>query len=467
MDGDVRHFGALGLRTWFFVKPLLDDGHQVRLITLGAEDVTDPRQSDAALLEKSFEGFQYKEFDNSNFESIRRQLEVEVNSFEPDAMIGVNTVSAWTLSKLPVIVPLWADLNGYEMTEKQGQAAMTGNDDVLLESWRKETSVVRRADQFSTVSGTQRNALLGELAMLGRLNQHTFHFPFVNHIPNAFHPLFTEPLLENSAEVFRGKKVPRDAFVLLMSGGYNYWMDPNFLFDFLEGVMAVAPSVHFVSTGGGVKNYNTQTYDTFCSKVRDSEFRERYHLLGWVPGSELPAIYQESDLGLNIDEPNYETFFGARNRLNNMMAAGLPVLTTLGSEISQEIAKTNCGVTCPPRDVPALVKGVLDMLHSPEQRRKLAERSRRFAVETYSSEKVTEPLRDWVQNPRLAPDNAVKLEQCPELKDLSNHSLNYLQSIAQVSHTHDLIGLHQAKIDLDAIRSKPWFPLIKSMLKTK
>ena len=462
LDEGVRHFGGQCLRTWYFVRPLLDDGHTVRLVTLPIYDPDDPERDNAALVRRSYEGFEYQAFTNCDFEFIHHTLANVVLSLVPDALIAVNNLPAWVSARLPACMPLWADLNGYEMAEKQGQAARTGDDSPLMEAWRRESLVCRRADKFSTVSRPQLHALLGELAFVGRLNQHTFHYHFVHHFPNAYHSAFAQPPDENAPPILRGPVTPPDAFVLLWSGGYNYWTDPRFLFEFLEVTLAASPLIHFVSTGGAIHGYNTQTYAEFQRLVQESPHRERYHLLGWVPAEDLPRIYHEADLGLNVDEPNYETFFGARNRLNNLMAAGVPVLTTYGSEISRTIDEARCGLVCPPGDVAGLAHAVMSMVQAPEQRAKLSERARAFALEEFAPGRLTVPMRDWARRPLLAPDNAVKLRSHPDAVRFLDHATNLVEETAAVIDEHDVLALRKAQIDLDAIRSKGWYSTLKA-----
>jgi glycosyltransferase involved in cell wall biosynthesis len=465
----VRNFGGQCLRTWCFAKPLMDDGHKVLLVTLPIYDPNDPAMHQAALVRRQGDGFEYLAFTNLDVPFIRQHLAGTVRAFEPDAIFSINTLPSWVAAQLPLRIPLWADLFGYEMAEKQGRATWTGDTEALLTAWRTESLIARRADKFSTVSRPQLHALLGEMAGLGRLNQHTFHYHFAHHIPISYHPAFAGEVslagedgkLLKRGPVLRGPIVPEDAFVLLWSGGYNYWTNPEFLFTLLETLMAAEPRIHYVSTGGAIEGYNTRTYEQFVQRIEASPFRDRCHLLGWVPAEQLPAIYQEADLGVNIDEPNYETLFGGRNRINNMMAAGLPVVTTYGSEISQMIAEAGCGIVCPPDSVSDLVAGILGMLRSPERRHDLARRSREYALQAFSPHRLTEPAREWARKPALAPDNEEKLRRFPRTMSFLDCSVNYLEEAARIVEQHDVAEMRQAQIQLEALRARPWYKAMR------
>ena len=99
-----------------------------------------------------------------------------------------------------------------------------------------------------------------------------------------------------------------------MFGQQPWWKRPGGAqFQQTDAVLKAEPRVHFVSTGGAIAGYNTRTYEEFRRRVEGSAHRDRYHLLGWIPAEQLPGIYAEADLGLNLDDANMETLFGARN----------------------------------------------------------------------------------------------------------------------------------------------------------
>ena len=107
--------------------------------------------------------------------------------------------------------------------------------------------------------------------------------------------------------------------VVLWAGGYNTWTDVDLLYEALIRAMAEVPEMCFVSTGGTIAGHDEITFHRFVERTRKSRFRDRFHFAGWVPTEDVPCYYFESDLGINVDSDNYETVFGARNRLNDMM----------------------------------------------------------------------------------------------------------------------------------------------------
>lgn len=455
-----------GLRTWSFVEPLLAEGHEVRLFTV--PDRVESSESQGPCVRQTVETeatpvgkWSYEVYDRPDSAYILRDLARIVESWAPDGVVAVSAWPAWLAAHLPGRAPLWVDFGIFSMIEHQAQAVATRDDEPIAQAWRMEAQVARRADKLSTVTRPHLHAQLGQLALLGRLNRHTFHYHFAHHIPHACHPSFLAKAPAGEASVLRGKAVPEDAFILLWSGVYTRSTDPRLLHRFLEEVMQAAPQVHFVSTGGESAITPAPTYAQFRHLVEASPHRDRYHLLGWVPSERLPAIYRESDLGLAIDEANYETFFGARARICNLMAAGVPPLATYGTEISRLIEEAACGIVCTPGDSAELVQGVLDMVRAPEQWHKLSVRAREYAEAEFDARRLAEPLLEWASAPALSPDNAWRARTAPREARLLDIPLNSLDRRGMVMDHYDLAELRRAKLELDAVHAKWWWQPVR------
>ena len=89
-----------------------------------------------------------------------------------------------------------------------------------------------------------------------------------------------------------------------------------------------------------------------------------------------------------------------------LMAAGLPVITSLGCELSYFLQAKQAGLTFAVGDWQALGQHVLMLAQDKAGRRKLAEKALTCAANDLSFYTTTAPLRVWVQNPIPAPDKA-------------------------------------------------------------
>jgi len=397
-EQQARRYAA-NLRTWQFTKALLDDGHEVRLIGCRLPNTyqDDSSLGRAAAIEVG--DFEYLSVSGEVIEDTGF-LQDQVEKFDPDALVGVTTYVASRAVKIETEIPIWCDLHGWIMAEAQTKAHVYDDDQYLSHFWKMEKAVLERADVISTVSEPQAHAVVGELGVIGRLTRSTFGYRFAYPIPTA-----TQDVDYTFSEsVIRSGLVPPEAFVVLWVGGYNTWTDVDLLYGALTKAMREVPELHFVSTGGVIDGHDEITFKRFQEMVGQDELRSRFHFVGWVPTRSVPSYYKESDLGINIDSSSYEAVFGARTRLNEMMHCGLPLLTTLGTEISGQIADLGLGLCSPTGDVEALAERMVWGARNRNDIAMLAEKARDFVSEELSYSKTTEQLRKWAQSPWRAPD---------------------------------------------------------------
>jgi len=388
---------AANLRTWHFTKPLLDEGHRIRLVA-GRIPNTYPANTEPVLL-RTVGNLEYLSVAEQLFHD-HEYLRARCWEFNPDGIIGVNTYPSSRAVRLSPSLPVWCDLNGWSMAEAQTKAHVYDDDRYLSHFWNMEQAVLDRADVISTVSEAQAHATVGELAARGRLNRRTLGFRFVHTIVNA--AVEAEPA--TGRHLVRNRLVDDEAFVVLWTGGYNTWTDVDLLADALFLAMRRVERLHYVSTGGAIDGHDELTFPRFRSRALESEFRDRFHFVGWVPTSDVPAYYAESDLGLNIDGDNYESLFGARNRLNDMMRYGLPVLTTIRTEISKTIASNRLGMTCPAASAARLARRLEWASNNPDRLAEMAHAARRYVRDSLTYTRTTRELRAWARAPYRAPD---------------------------------------------------------------
>ncbi|MEN8165789.1 MAG: glycosyltransferase [Acidobacteriota bacterium] len=443
---------APNLRTWHFTKPLVGDGHEIRLVA-GRVPNTYPDDVDDVIVQ-SDRGFEYVSVVGSLFQNAA-YIQQHCQEFQPDAILGVNTHPSSRAVSIDTDKPIWCDLNGWVMAEAQAKCRVYGDDRYLSHFWKMEREILDRADVISTVSDAQAFATVGELATRGRLAKENFGYNFVHTIPNAL----SEVEFRHDSRVFRGGLVPEGAFVVLWAGGYNTWTDVDLLFEALTAAMEAIPDLHYVSTGGVIEGHDELTFNRFLERIRSSEFGDRFHFAGWVPTADVPSYYFESDLGINVDSDNYETVFGARNRLNEWLKVGLPVLTTSGTEISKILADNHLGLTCPSGDTAAFGERLIWAARNREDLKKMAEKAQAFALEQFSYGRTTEPLREWARSPMRAPDKAVRVEfqdidfysQQPEKADLEHRLMHAQEQLGELEAQrnearHQLGVIHQSKM---------------------
>jgi len=399
IENDSYSYGSSN-RTWHFAKGLLDRGHRVHVIAFrlmrveNGKEISDPehrKYQDGAFTLDSVDTV--KHFYNDAF------LEGRIREVGAEILIGVNTFPSARGGRLDLDLPLWADLNGYNMGEVQVRARITGDESAIPHGWYEGLAALCRADVFSAASHPQRYALIGELGAIGRLCGATCGHEFVYVIPNGREDV---PVPRGASAI--RKELGKEAVLVLWVGSYNYQFDVETLFEGIDAAMKKFPQLHFVSTGGKVDGHNELTFDTFRGRIEKSPRRERYHFLGWIAQEEFERVLRDADFGVSLDAPCYETEIGARNRLTDMMRAGLPIISTEGPEISQDLDDFEAGWRIPTRNTNAFLSALERAVGSPEERARRGRNARAVYEKKYTLAASLQPLFRWVENPTLAPD---------------------------------------------------------------
>ncbi len=465
LDKGVKKIGGQCLRTWHFTKPLIDKGHTVKLLTIPIPDKDIDFGNQQLFTEKTYSGFSYITFGKNHFPEILPEIQKIHNDFKPDVLLGINTYPSYLLCSLKSIKPIWSDLNGWCMVEGQTKAFLDKNDGVLDFFWKLERRICLRSDKISTVSEPQRLALIGELASLGRLNKDTFNYSFGASISNAVNELHANFIPSENNAKLRGIKTPKDAFILLWSGGFNTWTDVDSLYKITDTFLRGNENRYFVATGGIVDGHDERTYIRFKELVKNSSVKDRIILEDWIETEKMLCYYSESDMGINLDSENYETQFGARNRITNMLASGLPVITTLGTEISIQLVNAGVGYGIKIGNTESFILKLNEAANNKSNLLIMKKMAREWAIKEFSYEKTTQPLIQWLQNPQPAPDNLNKITACKNPEEFYYKYCNNLEKEALFLENNNIDEILIAQRDLNIIRSKSIYKLLKKLKK--
>lgn len=339
--------------------------------------------------------------DNENAQATLAHLLEEVS---PRCIVAVSYVAANHVCRLTHSLPVWADMFGWILAEAQLSATIAGNDKVVAAFAAKETTIMQRADHVSVICTDQRHATIGELGLLGRLTSRTrlhefvswlppFAFDWRPHLPEARVPLGITAI------------VPTGARIVLWCGTYNVWTDIERIFELTENLMQRDEQLHYVSIGGHVPRYNDAFCDKLESHVRRSRFRERYHLLPWQSIPDLLQWLERADLGLCIDGDNLETVYGSRTRLVDMSTYGLPVASTVATEVTRHLVDAHALIPLHGKDPGVWAAKIEAILNNPPELERVGQNAQRYISANYALSKTGDGLKGWVQDPVLAPDN--------------------------------------------------------------
>lgn len=391
---------AAHYRTWQFLDPLLADGHDVCLCAGTRGEVSDTRKVPAAWQSQ----LRYVPIDFGQWGWVQ-QLQRAHDRFEPDCIVAVNFSHCVYATKLATTCPIWMDIYGDMLTIMQAAAYRARSDRGINTSVSFMQAVLQKGDVFSGCGLPQQHMMVGELAMVGRLNHRTFAYPFVRTVPPGSPPGNPVEIPRRSPRhLLATQGIAEDDFVVLWCGGYNTWTDVETLFKGLTWAMAENPALHYVSVGANTYRAADNVYARLLDLISHSPYRQHFHMLGWRPWSEVPCFYRESDVGINIDALHYETLYGTRTRLVEMIADGLPVVTSLGAELSYLLRDHGAALTFDVGDWQGMGKQLVTLSQETMCREQMAATAREFATTVLSFATTTTAVREWVRQPQLAPD---------------------------------------------------------------
>ena len=388
---------AANYRTWQFLEPLITDGHHVCLCV----DQQEPGNN-ASIPMEWVPKITYHQinFHRPGWGNALQQIH---DDFNPDCIVASNYYPSLYATKLRTQKPFWLDIYGDMITILQAVCFQRSSNRGLPTTIKLFKDILNKGDIFSTCGTPQQHMLVGELAMAGRLNYLTFGYQFVRTILPGAAPLKIDTSQIRSLSENLG--IPPDNFIILWAGGYNTWTDVHTLFKGLEWSIAHNPQIHYVSAGANTYDSPNNVYQRLQNLIENSQYRSHFHLLGWQPWGEIPGYYLGSNAGLNIDAQHYETIYGTRTRLLEMAAAGLPVITSMGSELSYLMTERGVAKGFEIGNWMQLGQHILDLSQKPDECKKMSAQALNYAKKDMSFSSTTAELRAWVKSPQHAPDN--------------------------------------------------------------
>lgn len=331
-------------------------------------------------------------------------LAAQIERFDPHVLIsGGSLMPGATACRIAGPRPVWVDLFGDPLAEIRTKREIVGehfDDGELFDVWQMMLTVLRRADAFSTVSRRQIAHLQGQLSMMGR--------PAVGmrEVPIACFPcslasldLFLADSADRAKQLRERAGIPAGARVILRSGGWNAWEDPETLVAAFERLARENGDVHLVSTGGELPGYLASVYERFKALKAKSDVCERIHDLGWLPFEDALACFHGAQAGVVTDRNCEESRWGARNRLLFFAAAECPVAATSNTEVVCELGEAGALRAVPNGDAVALCGAWRELLAGGDAVREMTEAHKRYSRERFLFKSVADRLEAFMLNP--------------------------------------------------------------------
>jgi len=306
--------------------------------------------------------------------------------------------------------PLWVDVPGDPMSEAQARAYRAGSSDPIHRYREMYGWALARGDRFSVISAAQRGPLVGAMGLAGRLTGDTVGHEFVQVIAGSVEGLQDWDLNQADDVSQLPANFPRldeRAFVVLFCGGYNTWLDGDTMLDGLLRAMERDPSIHYVSTGGALRGHDESSYRRFRDRALASPHNQRFHFLGWIPGTSIPAVFRRAQLCMFIDLPCYEAEFGARTRVLEALERRVPVAATNSCDLTAELEGTELFYELPTGDAQAAADLLVDLAgrHAQGVPLRLGQGSVPWQEvrKRHTIAATTTPLIEWLAAPERSP----------------------------------------------------------------
>jgi glycosyltransferase involved in cell wall biosynthesis len=256
-----------------------------------------------------------------------------------------------------------------------------------------------RGDFFLCSSEEQRTFYLGFLTALGRVNPERLEGdPDLAGLVAAV-PFGVPESLPAHQPVLPARPADRpgeNREKRLLFGGIYDWYDPRTLLDALPLLERQDWVLYFLRNPNPESTPQGLFEEVEARCRRAGWWGTRVQALDWVPAERRYDLLRDVDVMVAPHLPSLETQLSLRTRFLDALAAGCPVITSLGGAMSRLLAEHDAGWVAPPGDAPALARCLDEALSEPDAKSAGAA----TLVEAFRWERVLEPLVRFCREPR-------------------------------------------------------------------
>ncbi|MBI1877806.1 MAG: glycosyltransferase [Chloroflexi bacterium] len=350
---------------------------------------------------------------NPNFEVklCQTQAELQALTHTTDVIISVGA----NLSLYPFLAqtskPLVMDMYiPFMLEDLQKYADRSVNERNILHqaSRSAHTLQIRAADFILCASEKQKDFWLGWLSALGRVNPYTHA---------------DDPTLANLIEVVpfglpceapvHQKQVLKGAYktiaptdkVILWGGGLWYWLDPFTLIKAVALIARAHPDIKLLFLGANSPNVALTKTESAAKVIKFSQelglYDRQVFFYDWAPYQERQNYLLEADIGASLHLNHIETRFAFRTRFLDYIWAGLPILTSAGDIMSDEVTRWGLGKVVKNGDAEQVGQALVELLTTPNLRQEYHPRFEQVR-QKYEWGTVMTPLIKFCEAPYLA-----------------------------------------------------------------
>ena len=281
---------------------------------------------------------------------------------------------------------------------------------------------VLAADFVFCASEKQRDYWLGALSAGGRVNPYTHaQDPTLRRLIDVVPFGLPAQPPHHTRRVLKGVHpgIELEDKVLLWGGGIWNWFDAPTLLRAMREISLIRQDVKLFFMGtrrpGHVNPRMLATAEAIELGGALGLTGKTVFFNDWVPYKDRANYLLEADIGTSLHRDHLETRFSFRTRFLDYLWAGLPIITTRGDVLSDQVERERLGRVVDSGDVQGLADAILQMVDTPGLRDSYQSRFRQVAA-SYRWDVVARPLIGFCREPSIAPDKSVV--RAPEAFDV-------------------------------------------------
>lgn len=268
------------------------------------------------------------------------------------------------------------------------------------------------ADFSMCASETQRDYWLGRYCTLGRLTPEVYKFDpslrsLIDVVPFG---LQTKPIERNGPGIRNNKFGITDKDkILLWGGGIWDWFDPLTVIEAVNLAKDKVPELKLYFMGWKSPNPKVEVMDMAhkakqLSKDLGIIDKHVFFEDDWIPYDERVNYLLDADIAVSSHFDLPETRFSFRTRILDYLYAGLPVLTTGGDTLGDQIEQCGAGFALPYKDPQSWAESIVKILSDEQLKDSLSESAKSLAKE-YSWDKTSKALVNFCRDPHKMPSH--------------------------------------------------------------
>jgi hypothetical protein len=305
--------------------------------------------------------------------------------------------------------PVWVDLFGDPLAELHAELhrlpSVTGEAAVRRDHvWRLMREALVGGDAFSVVSGPQRHALAGQLALLGRIGGDAAALSRITTIPCGVPDEWTAPLADAPPwpASLAAQGLEPGARYLLIAGSWNPWLDEHLLGAIAARALEADDALHLVVAGIPTAPLSQD----IRRGALEAPMRVASARVIEVPpprGAEEDALLFHAAATILADRDVAESLLGSRNRLLAFVRWGARPATTTRAEVCRELVAAGLADAIDPAKPEAALTPLLAATRRTRAERDAAIAQGRAWLRGVTFRETTRPLAQWLAHPQHWP----------------------------------------------------------------